>query len=175
MVFVPWRYVNSWSCNGCGICCREYQVVLTFHEWLKISKTYGVGVTRSGLNKFYLAKRSDGSCIFLYRAPNGKYLCAIQNNKPLACKLWPFKIHNQPKYGREKEALFRYRGQDFFVYVDPFCPGIRWGTPSSNLIYNVIPELIEIALGFRRNQFYSTMHVTPTFYIVRTSRIRKII
>lgn len=165
MGFVPWRYVNSWYCNGCGLCCKEFEVVLTFHEWLKITKTFGAGVTRAGLNKFYMGKRSDGSCIFLYTAPDGKKLCGLQNNKPLACKVWPFKILNKPKYGGAKEAFFNYNGQDLFIYIDPFCPGIRWGPPSAELIYKVIPEFIEVASGIRQKQFYSTMRLTPGFYI----------
>jgi len=76
--------------------------------------------------------------------------------KPMACKLWPFKILNKPKYGRAKEALFNYNGREFFVYIDPLCPEIRWGKPTLETVYKVIPEFIEIALGLREKQVYST-------------------
>ena len=79
--------------------------------------------------------------------------------KPIACKLWPFKILSRPKYGRANEAIFNYAGRRFYVYVDPFCPRIRWGKPSPELVYKVIPEFIEIALGRRVKQFYSTSRI----------------
>ncbi|MBS7606288.1 MAG: YkgJ family cysteine cluster protein [Candidatus Bathyarchaeia archaeon] len=170
MVFIPWSYVNLWRCNGCGICCKEFEVVLTFNEWLYITKKYGVGVTKTGLNKFFMGKRADGSCVFLYPAPDGKWLCGLQNNKPLACKLWPFKILNKPTYSEAKEALFEYNGQKFYVYVDQFCPGIRFGLPSAELVYKIIPEFIEIALGIRQKQVYSTMRASPNFYIIKMGR-----
>ncbi|MCD6465851.1 YkgJ family cysteine cluster protein [Candidatus Bathyarchaeota archaeon] len=175
MGFVPWSHINSWRCNGCGLCCKEFEVVLTFKEWLKITKTYGVGVTRTGLNKFFMGKRPDGSCIFLYRAPDGRWLCGLQENKPLACKLWPFKVLSKPKYGNPRDAAFEYGGQRFYVYVDSFCPGITWGTPSTELVYKVIPEFIEIALGIRQTQLYSTMPLAPRFYIIKTKRDYRLI
>ncbi|MEM1586883.1 MAG: YkgJ family cysteine cluster protein [Candidatus Bathyarchaeia archaeon] len=174
MVFVPWSYVNLWRCNGCGLCCREFEVVLTFDEWLNLTKTYGVGVTKAGLNKLYLGKRADGSCIFLYPGPGEKWLCGLQHIKPLACKIWPFKVLNKPKYGHPSEALFEYLGQRFYVYIDPFCSGIRWGEPSDDLIYKIIPEFIEIALGVRKNQVYSTM-TKLDFFLIKTKNYYKII
>ncbi|MEM1990144.1 MAG: YkgJ family cysteine cluster protein [Candidatus Bathyarchaeia archaeon] len=175
MVFVPWSQVSLWRCNGCGICCREFEVVLTFQEWLNITKKYGVGVTRASLNKFYMGKKPDGSCVFLYMAPSGKWLCGLQRNKPLACKLWPFKILNKPKYGDPKKAAFEYYGHRFYVYVDSFCPGIYWGPPSAELIYKVIPEFIEIALGIRQEQIYSTMQMPSNIFILKTKRDYKLI
>lgn len=171
MVFVPWSYVNLWRCNGCGLCCREFEVVLTFNEWLNITKRYGVGVTRAGLNKIYMAKRSDGSCVFLYPSPGGKWLCGLQHIKPLACKLWPFKVLSKPKYGHSSEAIFEYLGQKFYVYIDPFCPGIRWGKPSAELVYKIVPEFIEIAVGLREKQVYSTMTLNPIFFSIKTKKL----
>jgi len=155
MIPLPWSYVNSWRCAGCSLCCREFSVVLKFNEWLRIIRTYGVGVTMAGLNKFYMGKKSDGSCIFLYK-PYGRWLCGLQHMKPTACKLWPFKIYMKPTYGKPEEALFNYEGRRFFVYIDPSCPEIIWGSPSSEMIYRVIPEVIEIALGIKEKQVYST-------------------
>jgi len=65
MMPVPWSHVSYWRCTGCGICCKKFDVVLKFDEWLRLVKTYGIGVTTAGLNKFYLNKRPDGSCVFL--------------------------------------------------------------------------------------------------------------
>lgn len=158
MIPVPWRHINSWQCNGCGVCCKNYQVVLKFNEWLRLINRFGPGVTSTSLNRFYLGKRPDGSCIFLWRSGN-IHLCALQGMKPVACKLWPFRVLSSPKYGRRSEALFEYKGNDFYVYIDPSCPQIVWGEPSLKLVNYVIPEFIEIALGVREMQYYSTSQI----------------
>ncbi len=155
MVPVSWRHVNSWRCNGCGICCRDFEVSLRFDEWLNMVRAYGVGVTKAGLNSFHIAKKSDETCLFLCSV-YGRWLCGLQNMKPMACKLWPFKVLGHPKYGNAKQALFQYNGRNFFVYVDPYCPQIMWGQPTAELTYKIIPEVIEIALGARKKQIHST-------------------
>ena len=163
MAPTPWSYVHSWRCTGCGICCREFEVVLKLDEWLNLIRTYGVGVTKAGLNKFYLEKSSDGSCIFL-RMFNGVHFCGLQNMKPASCKLWPFKILDQPRYGKSQQALYDYRGRRFYIYIDPLCPEIRWGKPPLKMVDNVIPEFIDIALGLRDKQFYSTSSTLYDLY-----------
>lgn len=155
MVPIPWNYANSWYCSNCGLCCREFDVVLRFDEWLNLVRRYGVGVTKAGLNKFYVGKKTDGTCMFLYNS-FGRWFCGLQPTKPTACKLWPFKVLNRPKYGRSREAAFSYKGKKLFVYIDPFCPEIRWGKSSQQMIHEVIPEFVEIALGLREKQVYST-------------------
>jgi len=174
MVPLPWSYIHSWRCTGCGICCIHYQVILTFDEWLKIIRRFGVGVTEAGLNKLYLGKKSDGSCIFLSRF-NGVYFCTLQDMKPLACKLWPFKIMNRPKYGKSREAMFNYNGRRLFVYVDPSCPEIRLGKPTSMMIKKVIPEFIEIALRVREKQVYSTGTLMPKIRTIRKPNYKPLI
>jgi len=152
---VPWSYLNSWNCIACGLCCKEYEVVLRFPEWLRIVKNFGVEATVPSLNKFYLKKGNDGSCIFLQRVGD-LWICSLQNMKPQACKLWPFKIYPYPKYGRPNEALYRYFENKFFVYVDPACIGIRWGKPSWTYREKIVPEFIQIATGLLEKQHYST-------------------
>ena len=164
MVPIPWSQVRFWRCTGCGICCMYYNVTLKFDEWLRIVQKFGIGVTEAGLNKLYLAKKADGSCIFLSKS-NGVYYCMLQDMKPLACKLWPFKILSRPKYGRSREAEFNYNGRRFYVYVDPFCPEIRLGKPMPIMIGKVIPEFIEIALGIRKQQIYTTGNFLPRIQI----------
>jgi len=70
MLFVPWQRIADWKCTACGLCCRAYSVVLNFQEWLNIVKNYGVDKTVSGLDKLFIKRRSDGSCIFLYKFSN---------------------------------------------------------------------------------------------------------
>jgi len=84
--------------------------------------------------------------------------------KPLACKLWPFKIMDKPKYGDARKALFNHNGRRLFVYVDPSCPEIRWGKPTVKMMYKVIPEFIEIALGLKEKQLYSTSTMLYDLY-----------
>jgi Fe-S-cluster containining protein len=155
MLPVPWRYVESWDCNGCGLCCRGFDVVLDFPEWLNIVKTYGADYTIPGLSRLFLRRKDDGSCIFLQNYCN-TCLCSVQNMKPSACKLWPFKISDKPKYGRSKEAEYSLSSVKLYVYVDPTCVGLRFGTPSPEFVSFVLPEFVDLALGQRRKQFYST-------------------
>ncbi|MFQ6064177.1 MAG: YkgJ family cysteine cluster protein [Candidatus Bathyarchaeia archaeon] len=170
----PWKYINSWNCIACGLCCKAYDVVLKYPEWLKIIQTYGIGTTRPGRNQFYLGKKANGSCIFLYRFFD-RWLCALQQMKPMACKLWPFKVYSHPKYGRSNQASYEYMGREFFIYVDSGCLGLRFGrNPSNQLISETIPEVIEIALGLREKQFYSTSRM-PLYVKEWSFRARKVI
>ena len=158
MIPSPWRFVDSWRCIACGICCRAYQVVLGFNEWVDIIRKYGVGVTQPSVSRFYLGKKGDGTCFFLTKFYDS-WLCGLQNMKPKACKLWPFKILSRPKFGRPREALYRYRDRNFFVYVDSACAGLSWGKPTQEFTYRTLSEFIEIALGLLEKQFRSTSKI----------------
>jgi len=76
--------------------------------------------------------------------------------KPLACKLWPLRILHRPKYGRAREAEYDYAGRKLFIYVDPSCTGLTWGNPTTNFLKTTLTEFIELALGLRKKQVYST-------------------
>jgi Fe-S-cluster containining protein len=158
MLFVPWRYVEDWSCNACGECCRAYSVVLNFQEWLGIVKSYGVEKTVSGLDKLFIRRRGDGTCIFLYDLPSMR-LCALQHMKPKACKLWPFKVLRQPEFGNASEAEYYCGENRFFVYVDSACSGLRYGKPRGEFVSYTLREFVEIALGFRSVQRMSTANI----------------
>lgn len=158
MLPVPWRYVSSWDCNACGLCCKGFSVVLNFAEWMNVVKAYGVSYTMPGMNKFYLKRRSDGSCVFLYNY-YGRGFCGLQHMKPQACKLWPFKILGRPKYGRPREAQYCYKGKRLFIYVDPSCNGLTWGRPTANFVKTTLTEFIELAMGLRKKQVYSTSRI----------------
>jgi Fe-S-cluster containining protein len=155
MMPVPWRYVENWNCNACGACCKGFEVVLDFPEWLNIVKTYGVDYTVPGLSRLYLKHKSDGTCVFLDNHYSC-WSCQLQYMKPMACKLWPFKISNKPRYGRPREAEYSLSSMKLYVYVDPSCTGIRWGTPSPEFTSFTLPEFVDLALGQRRKQYYST-------------------
>jgi len=158
MIPVPWRTVKSWSCVECGMCCKDYHVVLNFNEWAKIVRSYGADATISSLSKLFLGKKSDGTCCFLSHHGDVS-VCGLQYMKPIACKIWPFKIFLEPKLGSQNQALYKYQDHNFFVYVDPACTGLRWGKPDQRLVYKTLPEFIDIAVGLRKQQFYSTSKV----------------
>ncbi|MEM3736855.1 MAG: YkgJ family cysteine cluster protein [Candidatus Bathyarchaeia archaeon] len=154
---IPWRKVRSWGCVGCGdICCNSFRVPISAWEWARLCHLYGPQIAEFRFDGLYLKKRADGSCIFLYPSM-GNFLCALQAMKPYACKLWPFKIGRKPTYGCADEALYSFKGDKFYVYLDPFCRGIMLGKPTQQFAVQVIPEFIEIFLGGRRAQIYSTM------------------
>ncbi|MEM3577980.1 MAG: YkgJ family cysteine cluster protein [Candidatus Bathyarchaeia archaeon] len=158
MLFIPWQYISDWKCNACGLCCKAYSVVLNFQEWLKIVKNYGAGCTVSGLNKLFIKRRSDGSCIFLCELPNMR-LCGLQHMKPQACKLWPFKILSRPKFGYANEAVYHYMGNKLFIYADSTCNGIRYGPPTWEFTNQTLKEFVEIGLGVRSQQYKTTANL----------------
>ncbi len=155
MQIVPWGLIKSWQCNTCGICCKHYDVVLKLSEWLNVVKSFGVEYTASSATNLLLRRTSDGSCIFLYKTPNASF-CSVQHSKPQSCRLWPFKVLAEPKFGRPNNAIYHYGNKRFFIYADPTCPGLKYGFPTPEYAYSVIPEFVEIALGTRRTQFKST-------------------
>jgi len=152
---LPWRYIKSWNCIACGACCKGFDVVLGYKEWVDIIRRYGIEVTQPSITKLYLRRRSDGSCVFLGRFYD-MWLCALQHMKPRACKLWPFKIYNEPKYGLPDQAFYNLDGRRLFVYVTPLCLGIRWGSPTQEFVYGTMREFVDIALGVCEKQFYTT-------------------
>jgi len=137
------------------MCCKDYHVVLNFAEWVSIIKKYGTGATIPVPGKLLLGKRNNGTCCFLNQLGNTP-ACGLQHAKPLACKIWPFKVFNEPKFGDRREALYGYRGHNFYVYVDPACNGLHLGKPTNDFKYKILPEFIDVALGLRQKQHYST-------------------
>jgi Fe-S-cluster containining protein len=160
---VPWSHVKYWACVRCGGCCRHTIVQLTPPEWLMIVKAYGYGLVDQTLSGFYLRKTIDDHCPFLAKSLWG-YACQLQHTKPLACKLWPFRIRGDSRLGYEDEAHLKYRGRDFYVYAQPQCPGIVVGTPSPWFTQTVLPEFLDIRLGLQKEQIHSTSKRHPTPY-----------
>ncbi|MGF3522332.1 MAG: hypothetical protein ACQXXJ_04455, partial [Candidatus Bathyarchaeia archaeon] len=116
---------------------------------------FGAEKTVIGLNKFFIKRIGDGSCAFLCNLA-GTYLCGLQNMKPVACKLWPFKILAEPKYGNPNQAAFNHRGKKLFIYADTMCQGLRYGAPCWEFTSLVLPEFADLALGNCRTQRNTT-------------------
>jgi Fe-S-cluster containining protein len=154
---IPWGHVEFWRCYGCGhICCGSSVVPLTTGEWVKIVQNFGIEVTESDGRRLYLGKNVDNRCVFQYNQ-FGKQLCAIQHMKPRACKIWPFKIFYKPKKGNAEMAAYNYNGEQFYIYLDTHCPGIKVGKPNNFFRDAVIPEFLDIFLGYRERQSYTTL------------------
>jgi len=155
MEYVPWRNIADWHCKACGYCCKLYSVVLSFPEWLRLTKTFGVETTVSGIDRFYIKRFGDGSCAFLCNNSQN-YFCGLQKMKPEACKIWPFKVATEPKYGEANQAAYDYRGTRLYVYGDTMCSGLRYGQPTWEFQNVTVREFTEIALGLREAQHRST-------------------
>jgi len=152
---IPWRKVENWFCIACGDCCREFRVPLNAYEATKLAEIFGYDCLELGLKGYYLKKKPNRRCIFQIYS-GGRWICGIQGIKPLACRLWPFIVTQKPRYEYKDEAEFEFRGQKVYVYLNPYCRGIIYGTPSSIFIKKVIPEFVELSLGLRREQELST-------------------
>ena len=156
--FVPWRYIADWKCIRCGECCRLYSVVINFNEWLRIVKNYGVEHTSSGLDKLFIRRRSDGACSFLGSSPYA-CSCTLQNMKPRACQLWPFKVLTKPQFGFANEAALSFGENRMFVYADSNCHGLRFGSPTLEFANFTLKEFVEIAAGVRIRQLKTTSNI----------------
>jgi len=152
---IPWSKIENWFCIACGNCCREFKVPLSAYEAIKLAEIFGYDRLELGLKGYYLRKRPDRRCVFQVYS-NGKWICGIQSIKPLACRLWPFMVRSKPRHGYKDEAEYEYKGQKFYVYVNPYCRGLIFGKPSRMLIEKVIPEFIELSMGLRVKQELST-------------------
>ncbi|MBT8172251.1 YkgJ family cysteine cluster protein [Candidatus Bathyarchaeota archaeon] len=161
--------MKSWKCIECGMCCIDYHVVLNINEWIDIVRNYGIDTTIPRIDKLILGKKGDGTCCFL-SSNKDNYFCGLQFKKPLACKIWPFKVHNHPKFGNPKEAVFKYQNQDFFIYVDPACNGLFLGKPNPIFKNQVLKEFIEVAVGLREKQFFSTSRIYSSSIPLRFGR-----
>ncbi|MFN3384319.1 MAG: YkgJ family cysteine cluster protein [Archaeoglobaceae archaeon] len=135
---VPWRFVSSWHCEACGVCCTQYKVRLRAYEYLRLKNT---GLVEEKAGRFFI-KKIGKSCPFQFGN-----LCSLGNSKPIACKIYPFSIL---KKGDEL-ASFEFEGEEFFVYVDDFCKNVKTkrDVRPSQIVAREIREAIEILLGKR--------------------------
>jgi len=132
--------------------------VLSAYEYATLIKLFGPGVVEIDSHGDPCLKRVEGTCIF--QSPEG--LCELQplGLKPLACKVWPFKVVKveDPGYASLDE-LFVYRGEAYKAYVHSSCLGIGHGT-RENLV-EAIKEVIEVKKDPRRPQCYTTAQLKP--------------
>lgn len=106
--------IQNWSCHNCGGCCREHLIEITEDEKRRIdqqkwSAADGIPTERPviqqmGANRYRLAHKDDGSCVFL----DDQGLCRIHAKfgepaKPLACQVYPYAFH--PRGSRVTTSL----------------------------------------------------------------------
>lgn len=165
---IPWRKVSFWRCSACGECCKKFYVPLTMFEYVEIASIFGKNVIELDLGKAYLRKNAlTKRCIF-QKFKNGKWICGIQEVKPIACKLWPFIVLTKPKQ-KNDEALFDYKGETIYIYVDKRCPEVKIGNPTNYLINKVLPEIVNLSFNNKTKQVYST-----SFLFIQQTLIRQI-
>ena len=126
---IPWRKAERWACVHCGFCCSEYDIPVTLEEEERLRK-YG-RVFRKGKIGLYL-KKKKGKCAF--RGKNG---CRIYDERPVACRKYPFFIKKQ---GGE-DSLFIYGGKVYHVFLDARCRGLGKGDDVEGEIRKVLRDL----------------------------------
>lgn len=132
-----------------------FRVPLKMNEFVKVANLYGTDKLVYGVGKAYLKNRSNGRCVF--QTPSmGRWVCKLQGMKPLACRLFPFRIRKEPLYKRGDDSQIGYRGKKYHLYLDPVCQGIEIGKPSDHLVKKVIPEILSIGMGVAGKQRHTT-------------------
>lgn len=123
-------------------------------ELVLISKLYGTSCLQIEIDEVYFVKRPDSRCIF--QVPiSDHWICGIQKNKPMVCRIWPFIIMTNPEYGCPELALFTQNRSNYYIYIDSKCKGI--GRRGKNKIdKNLLSEIVQISMRTIKNQSYST-------------------
>jgi len=152
---IPWRDVHSWSCTACGRCCLGYRVPLKMDEYVRVANRYGHDVLNLGVGKVYLKHGVDDRCIFQHPS-QGRWICELQGIKPLACKLFPFRVYPQPVYMRGDRSEYKMAGRAFNIYLDPDCEGIVPGTPGPRFLHEILPEIVSVGMGLTWKQKFTT-------------------
>lgn len=163
MAYVPWRTLRGWACLACGECCKWYRVPLTSYEYARIVELLGAEFVEVSDAGDPCLRRVGGTCVF----QDASGLCLLQplGLKPIACKLWPFKVRRGCD---DPRALFVYEGEEYCVYVNVRCRGVNAGTLAD--LVRAICEVIELHKNPNKPQVYSTSRLTaPLLAAHRTS------
>ncbi len=133
-------------------------------EKVRITNQYGQVVLSYGLGKTYLRNQSNGRCTF-QRPLMGRWICTLQEQKPTACRLFPFRLNNKPIYKRGDNARVQMGDKTYYLYMDPNCKGITLGKPTERFARQIVPEIVRIGMGLPVKQRFTTsksIHWRPT-------------
>lgn len=123
-------------------------------ELFLISNLYGTSCLKSEFDKVYFIRRPDGRCIF--QVPiSDHWICGIQKNKPMVCRVWPFIVMTNPEYGCPELSLFNKDRSSYYIYVDSRCKGIGW-RGKNKIDKNLLSEIVQISMRRIKAQSYST-------------------
>ncbi|MCX8204618.1 MAG: YkgJ family cysteine cluster protein [Candidatus Nezhaarchaeota archaeon] len=156
MSYLPWRKAGSWACLACGECCRKFVVVLTPYEYARLTNFFGLGVVDIDKHGDPCLRQVSDTCLF--QSEEG--LCKLQplGLKPLACKVWPFKVKKVSEgRGVSYEELFTYRGEAYRVLIHSGCSGVGKGTWEG--MVEAIKEVIEIKRNPETPQRFTTANL----------------
>ncbi len=152
---IPWSQIQSWSCDACGECCKWFSIPLTMYEYAKICQRYGFDVVEMREGRAWLKKRLDKRCIFMIWQ-NGRWLCGLQEDKPHACRMWPFRVVDRPAFGNEMRSRYENEEWHGYVYADPRCPRLIYGAPTPSFANRIVREFVHIARRKTERQSLST-------------------
>jgi len=152
---IPWSQIHSWTCQACGECCMWFSVPLNMYEYAKLCQAWGFEVVEISQGRGWLRKRADRRCVFAIPR-NGLWICGLQQEKPHACKMWPFRVSDYPTYGRKAIAKYETEGWAGYVYVDPRCPHLIFGKSTQHFKNEVVAEFVRISLHTIMRQRFST-------------------
>ena len=107
---------------------------------------------------FFIKRVGDGSCAFLCNDANN-YYCGLQNMKPEACKIWPFKVFSEPKYGEAKTGSLRLPRHAIVRLWRHHVQRLALRRAHMGFPALTVKEFTEIALGVREMQCKSTRPV----------------
>src|SRR5579862_8761154 len=78
----------SYTCGGCGRCCRGNDIRVDPYELARLARNVGVSTTafqaeytRDGQGVILNRLEEDGACVFL-----GEAGCTVYQDRPLACR-----------------------------------------------------------------------------------------
>jgi Fe-S-cluster containining protein len=131
----------SYTCNQCGLCCRDKVITLSPYDLLRIA--HATGVSTAEARRQYTIRRgsilhfdSQGRCVAL-----DETRCTIHQGRPLACRLYPLGLQRN------------IDGQASFVLLDP-ASGSRGiydvnGTIDGFLNGQGVPEYLDAVARYR--------------------------
>jgi Fe-S-cluster containining protein len=131
-----------YSCNRCGLCCRDKVITLSPCDLIRIARAAGIS-TGEALRKYTLRRGSilkflnDGKCGAL-----DETACTIHQGRPLACRLYPLGLERSPDGGER------------FVRIEPAVGSLGVygvnGTVGDFLAAQGVPEYLDANEAYRR-------------------------